>query len=128
MSLVNTINAKLHQKPIDFIVDGLYWCFILWFGGITAAVIQIFLLGYKICMHFSGDPGDKYVELKDNEKNPQEQNPKRQLGVVITGCDSGFGQELALELLKKKDFVVFCGCLQDESLENIRNMNHSQYQ
>jgi len=35
---------------------------------------------------------------------------ERELGVCITGCDSGFGKDLALALAKK-GYTVFAGCL-----------------
>lgn len=36
-------------------------------------------------------------------------------GVLITGCDSGFGHQLAL-CLDQKGFVVFAGCLSPEGV------------
>ena len=35
---------------------------------------------------------------------------KRELAVCITGCDSGFGKDVALALAKK-GYTVFAGCL-----------------
>ncbi len=44
--------------------------------------------------------------------------------VVISGCDSGIGKELAL-CLAAEGFVVFAGCLQKESLHGFSGMASS---
>jgi 3-hydroxybutyrate dehydrogenase len=42
-------------------------------------------------------------------------HPGKELAVVVTGCDSGFGKEIAL-WAADAGFVVFAGCLKTESI------------
>ena len=50
-----------------------------------------------------------------NTYNPRKQKSK-ELAVVVTGCDSGFGKEIAI-WAAEVGFVVFAGCLKKESLQ-----------
>jgi len=49
---------------------------------------------------------------------------RKQLGVVITGCDSGFGQLLAYELSKRPGYVVFATCLTPQGEEHFSNIEN----
>jgi NAD(P)-dependent dehydrogenase (short-subunit alcohol dehydrogenase family) len=42
-----------------------------------------------------------------------------ELGVIITGCDSGFGQQLAFALARDR-FTVFAGCLRAEAMDQFK--------
>uniref|UniRef100_A0A0K0FYL0 NAD(P)-binding protein n=1 Tax=Strongyloides venezuelensis TaxID=75913 RepID=A0A0K0FYL0_STRVS len=42
--------------------------------------------------------------------------------IIITGCDSGFGKELAIKC-NNKGFIVFACCLTKEGYDNISNTN-----
>merc|ERR1712232_120914 len=62
----------------------------------------------------------KSAMKKNNDAAKKNNNKKTRLAIVITGCDSGFGKDLAIMLLeesKRRDgyLVVFCGCLLEES-------------
>ncbi len=47
--------------------------------------------------------------------------PRRTAGrtVLISGCDSGFGQLLALKCLRA-DMTVFAGCLSEEGMKKLQ--------
>eukprot|EP01126_Amoeba_proteus_P006366 TRINITY_DN12232_c0_g1_i1.p1 TRINITY_DN12232_c0_g1~~TRINITY_DN12232_c0_g1_i1.p1 ORF type:complete len:347 (-),score=62.20 TRINITY_DN12232_c0_g1_i1:41-1081(-) len=47
----------------------------------------------------------------------------QQKSVLITGCDSGFGKELALKL-SGKGITVFAGCLTEKGKDELANVNH----
>jgi NAD(P)-dependent dehydrogenase (short-subunit alcohol dehydrogenase family) len=42
--------------------------------------------------------------------------------VAISGCDTGFGRELAIYLSRKCGYVVLAGCLQAESQESLKKI------
>lgn len=42
-----------------------------------------------------------------------------ELGVIITGCDSGFGQQLVFALARDR-FAVFAGCLRAEAMDQFK--------
>jgi len=50
-----------------------------------------------------------------NTYTPRKQKSK-ELAVVVTGCDSGFGREIAI-WAAEVGFIVFAGCLKKESLQ-----------
>jgi 3-hydroxybutyrate dehydrogenase len=50
-----------------------------------------------------------------NMYTPRKQKSK-ELAVVVTGCDSGFGREIAI-WAAEVGFIVFAGCLKKESLQ-----------
>jgi NAD(P)-dependent dehydrogenase (short-subunit alcohol dehydrogenase family) len=112
---VQQVNAWLHREPIDALVHGVYWCIVLmllapllgmaalWIG-ILQAILWCVSQSTKTTMSF----GRTVLE--------QAQAHSVELAVVITGCDSGFGKDLAAQLAEK-GFVVFVGCLQEESIK-----------
>lgn len=56
-------------------------------------------------------------QLEDNYFDPSNHKDSK-LAVVITGCDSGFGRELAL-YAAEAGFVVFAGCLKRDSFDQV---------
>lgn len=53
-----------------------------------------------------------------NKKVLQEEDDEEEFAVLITGCDSGFGKEIAIRLATE-GFVVFAGCL-DKDLKSCK--------
>jgi hypothetical protein len=101
--LLQWLNELLHQEPFSSLFYGMYWCIVLLFLSPLAGLALLIWTAAKIVLHFLGFV-DKSVNRTD-----------KQLGVVITGCDSGFGNDLAFALADK-GFVVFAGCLRKEVL------------
>jgi hypothetical protein len=107
------LNASLHKEPIASIAYALYWsAFFLIVAPLAGIFLQIQLL-VNLGLWISG---------KNNVKayHPKEV-PDMELAVVVTGCDTGFGKEIAT-LAAKEGFVVFAGCLKVESLKQFNNI------
>lgn len=106
-STLNKINNWLHAEPFSIVFDGLFWSFVLLLGFPIAGFGCLLRMLYEVLYYLLG-PRD--IQPKALARN----GAKQDLAVVITGCDSGFGKELALQL-SAQGFVVFCGCLREES-------------
>lgn len=109
---VHLLNNLVHMRPISYIVDGLLWGAVLLVGGPLAAVGLVLLSVFRLIKWLAQLFGFGIIAPK--------KTPGQQLAVVITGCDSGFGRDLALELMRE-GFVVFCGCLMKESLKSFKD-------
>jgi 3-hydroxybutyrate dehydrogenase len=105
--LLQWLNELLHQEPYSFLFYGIYWFIVLFFLSPLAGLALLLLTGAKFVLYFVGFL-DKSVNRTD-----------KQLGVVITGCDSGFGNDLAFALADK-GFVVFAGCLRKQALQQFQ--------
>lgn len=95
------LNELLHREPFSFLFYGVYWCIVL---IILSPVVGVFLLvqtALRLTRYLVGY--DALVPQQGME-----------LAVVITGCDSGFGQQLAFALARS-GYTVFAGCLQATS-------------
>jgi hypothetical protein len=111
---MQTMNSALHSEPLASLVYGLYWSLVwilsfpvvlsvLW--GRTIGRILVALLWPEAATAY--DPSKKGKQQDDPEK-------RQELAVVITGCDTGFGRELALRAADQ-GYIVFAGCLDSES-------------
>jgi hypothetical protein len=104
---VQRCNALIHQEPWSFLSHFLFW---ILFWTIATPVVFIMLtiqLMINLFHHF--------VSKKGVMLHPRA-SPNVELAVVVTGCDSGFGKDLAWEVARE-GFVVFAGCLKDDSLD-----------
>jgi hypothetical protein len=101
------LNASLHKEPMASIAYGLYWSS---FFLLVAPLAVTFLL-IQLLVNLG-----LWISRKNNIKayDPREV-PDMELAVVVTGCDTGFGKEIA-SVAAKEGFVVFAGCLKAESL------------
>ena len=102
VSLLHALNTLFHTEPISIVVDGVFWFFTLLIGCFYASCACPLLAFYQMILYITG-MGNKSV--LDEEK---------ELAVIITGCDSGFGRA-AVPALTSQGFVVFCGCLKKDS-------------
>lgn len=48
------------------------------------------------------------------------------LVVVITGCDTGFGAEIAEDLFKRGGFIVYATCLTEAAVEKYKGLQSSR--
>jgi 3-hydroxybutyrate dehydrogenase len=99
------LNAIVHKEPISSIVYFFYWSFLL----ISCIPIAISVLMLQVTFRL-------YVWITGRgvgDFDPP-QNKNKELAVMITGCDSGFGKELAL-IAADAGYVVFAGCLKESS-------------
>jgi NAD(P)-dependent dehydrogenase (short-subunit alcohol dehydrogenase family) len=97
------INDFLHSEPYSLIAHGIFWVSVLVCAPF-AAVIMILWTLIRLFLYLSG------YSTRTVDTSVQE------LAVVITGCDSGFGLALAMAC-HSKGYHVFCGCLNENSLE-----------
>lgn len=111
--LLQKLNALLHQEPIASVAHALYWIFAL---TVMTPMATIFLCAqavYAVLVWTLGLTGeDKY--------HPRALSSEKELAVVITGCDTGFGKELAL-IAANAGFVVFAGCLSKDSFAQFKD-------
>lgn len=97
------LNELLHQEPYSFLFYGFYWCVVL----IFLSPFMVFLLMLQTALKMA-----RYLAGYDGTINQE----GKELAVVITGCDSGFGQQLAFALAGK-GYTVFAGCLRPQAME-----------
>lgn len=113
-------NKLVHIPPFSFLFYGLYWSIFLTLLSPLAGLALIFMTLYKLIRYIFLLP----FGLEDGRKiQPSEQGEWSRYGVVITGCDSGFGCDLALELARRR-FVVFAGCLAHESIKKYEGIDN----
>jgi hypothetical protein len=106
------LNALLHKEPMASIAYGLYWSTFFLLVTPLAVIFLLIQLLVNLGLWFFG---------KNNVRayHPKEV-PDMELAVVVTGCDTGFGKEIA-SVAAKEGFVVFAGCLKAESLRQFND-------
>ena len=101
------------KNLFDTIAYGVHWCLFLLFGTPLAVLCLLIRTLVKLVLWcWSGNDRDYCDPAK---------HPNDRLAVVITGCDSGFGKEIAL-WAADAGFVVFAGCLKNESMQQFALM------
>lgn len=100
------LNKLVHKEPISFLVYGVFWSLMLIIGFPIAGfalVMYTFIIEviYKPFIRGKAEIVDPTKEQEDNNK---------ELCVYITGCDSGFGKDLAFDFAEL-GFHVFAACL-----------------
>lgn len=110
------LNALLHKEPFASLAYAVYWSFMLITVTPAATVFLHAQAAYRILAWLLGWTGqDEYLPSSfKNINNKDDGSSMPELGVVITGCDSGFGKELAL-WADHAGFHVFAGCLFEAS-------------
>jgi len=113
--MIQRLNTLLHQEPIDVIFYALFWTIVLLAGTPLAIFVLQLSAAVKLVQHY-------YNNDKQKLPDPRQLLPDQELAVVITGCDSGFGKELAL-CMANAGYVVFAGCLDDQkSIQELGNV------
>jgi NAD(P)-dependent dehydrogenase (short-subunit alcohol dehydrogenase family) len=116
--VLQAINRILHRRPVATIVHGLYWTVVLSVAVPVSLWVLVLRTVFLLVMR-----RPRYVAALE-EQAPGEEVPS-EYAVVITGCDSGFGHELAVRaaaaatsgLAKgRRRFVVFAGCYSKENV------------
>jgi len=100
------INNLLHKEPFSFIFHGIFWSGVLILICPILGSAVVFMSFYRSIKFFISPKG-QIVNAKNGDK---------ELAVYITGCDSGFGKDLAF-ILAMRGFVVFPGCLLESSMK-----------
>lgn len=105
--ILEKINYFLHVEPYSFIFHTCYWSFILLFVFPAAGWCLVIATLFRSFKYF-------VLNIREKKINPKDQS--RELAVYITGCDSGFGKDLAFALASR-GFVVFPGCLTEDGMK-----------
>lgn len=103
---LQSVNAVLHKEPFSFLIRGIVWFIWLFIGGTLAGTTLLIITAVRLLLWLSGWSTLDIVVSKNK-------------AVVITGCDSGFGKDLAF-CLADLGFTVFCGCLTKDSFQQYR--------
>jgi hypothetical protein len=96
--LFQLINRTLHTEPLATIFHTAFWSFVLFIGCPLAGIILLLSAPLRIIYAYFND-----LRKIDSYKEGIE------YGVVVTGCDCGFGKDVVFEL-SNRGFVVFAGC------------------
>jgi hypothetical protein len=132
---VNSSNNNKNSRSCSTVVgDGpilsyvfymCFWCTI--FGIVAPIVVFVYLpiqctvqiLRYLINSYTKSNTNYTYDLLHpQNSANKDASVLPLDLGIVITGCDTGFGKELALYAANELGYTVFAGCLQPQTSWN----------
>lgn len=110
-SRINILQRCIINKsssPISFFAHGFFWCIIFVvicpFLGVGLLAFTLYQLILK-----------SIFESKINMEKGENGDVVQELAVIITGCDTGFGQSYSYSLAKK-GFHVFAGCLSKEGM------------
>lgn len=103
--LIQECNALMHKEPYATIAYSLSWAMLLSIGAPLAIIALILMLPLQLLKHYFYDRPRQILPTQIDDK---------ELAVVITGCDSGFGKELAFRLAGE-GFHVFAGILKPSS-------------
>lgn len=117
--MLQWINGFLHREPVDKVVYAVYWCLFL---AILSPVAILFLhvqLAIQLLVHLVNWNGRNACHPAATKHS--DNNNDRRLAVVVTGCDSGFGKEIALECADA-GFVVFAGCLSLDAVRQLQDL------
>ena len=105
--MLHAINAALHREPISSLAHAYYWCmFLIFWTPVAIVVLQVRAIVSAIMWLAVGN--------RKGACDPENPTQKYEMAVVITGCDGGFGKELALWAVDA-GYVVFAGCLQKQT-------------
>lgn len=105
------INKFLHTEPFSFIFYGIFWSGVLIIVYPVVGILLLIISMLKVIKYLHS-PKAKVVDAKNGDK---------ELAVYITGCDSGFGKDLAFALYDK-GFIVFPGCLSEDGMKQFEGM------
>jgi short chain dehydrogenase len=104
--ILQKINALLHKEPIASIFYGVYWSTVF---TISLPLVVVFLqvqMAINVLSWFWANRSKKNFHPSNK--------PEYNLAIVITGCDTGFGKDLAVHCADV-GYTVFAGCYQYES-------------
>jgi hypothetical protein len=106
--IADQLNALAHLPVLEYLVNMWWWSMQLLSGPFY------FLLLFPLMLY---DLLSGYVIWKYDE-------PAANRPIIITGCDTGFGHELALRLVAK-GWKVYASCLTDAGVENLVNKSRA---
>lgn len=106
---LQTLNWALQQEPFETLAHTLYWsAYWICYTPLAVLCLQLQLL-YRLALWLF------------QRRNTVHHTPSPHKAIVITGCDSGFGQELALQA-GRAGFTVFASSLDETSFFAFRKV------
>jgi len=114
---LQSINAALHREPLASIFHAYFWClFLLCWTPVAIVALQV-RAAIRLLFWFLAAAGGHRGRAAWCDPNRSQQ--EYEMAVVITGCDCGFGKELAL-WAADAGYIVFAGCREkNSSLEGL---------
>lgn len=109
--MLQKFNNALHYEPYESIVYCVYWSTIFLFWTPIAIIILFIQTVWNMLTWYT------FVGRNSSSKGyycDPENQPDYDMGVVITGCDTGFGKELAIRA-SSYGYTVFAGCYKYET-------------
>lgn len=113
MDWIHRVNGMLHtNEPIASLCDAIYWWVVL---AVLSPLAGVALAASTVrrLLRFprNADSNDQRVDATGSAD--------AELAVFVTGCDSGFGRDIALELASADHgFVVFASCLTPDGVRS----------
>jgi len=107
---LQTINTLLETPPLSSIFHGIFWStFLIVIAPLVGSGYAIYTV-YLVFQYLSSfgkvvDTNGKIINVKESNK---------ELAIIITGCDSGFGLDTSIKLANR-GFTVFAGCYSDNN-------------
>lgn len=109
---VQKLNSVLHRDPFSSITYAVFWSLVLLVGAPLAIVVLQLQLIVRLLLWVTGQTGKSHYSPRTHSK--------LEMAVVVTGCDTGFGTEIAF-WAAQAGFHVFAGCLLKESFGQFEN-------
>lgn len=114
--LAQSLNDTIHRQPFALLADGVFWVWFLLVVAPFAATIHMVMTFVRLVLYCAGWSSERVSTTKDDDD---------ELAVVVTGCDSGFGKDLAVQLATN-GFRVFAGCLRKDSFEQYKGKSQKK--
>lgn len=128
--VLQSINRIMHREPLATIVHGVYWIVVL----SVAVPVSLWVLVLRTLYLLVRRP--RYLVFEQSERkeiesagDDDQEEGLAEHAIFITGCDSGFGHELAVRAATatattscgtkgrgRHPFVVFAGCYNKENV------------
>ena len=116
---LQNLNRLLHTPPLSIAVRGLFWSTALVAVAPLMGCALFVLTAIECARHAAllpfGTAGGTRLRPGEEEEDA---GGGAEYAVVITGCDSGFGRDVAVEL-GRRGFAVFAGCLTEGAVESL---------
>ena len=104
------INSLLHVEPYSYIFHSLFWGFVFIVACPLVGIYLILRSGFRLIR-------SKALMMEDcDSKVINAKTCGKELAIYITGCDTGFGKDLAFALAEK-GFFVFSACLTQKGMK-----------
>ncbi|GKY97041.1 hypothetical protein MPSEU_000662700 [Mayamaea pseudoterrestris] len=119
---LQSVNARLHCEPLATISYAIYWSFAL-FLATPICVVVLLVRGIWKLLHYTSYRANSIYYDPSSYNVGATARQSYELAVFITGCDTGFGKEVAL-LAASKGFIVFACCLHTESFSQFTDVKN----